>query len=110
MFKFSFQTFEIFLLICCLAFSSIALISSVRASSTASRLSSEVVELQRRMTELQTQIVHLNKSIDSRLEAIDIHLEFIEKYAQSEYYRIYGDVGQITNSPDNSTNAKKLKK
>lgn len=88
--KFSFQVFEVFLLLCCLAFSSIALVNSVRASSQATRLSSEVVELQRTMTEFQSQIVHLNNSIDSRLEAIDVHLAFIEKYAQSEYYRIYG--------------------
>lgn len=90
-------------------FSCIALITSIRANSTSRKLSISVVELQKSVNHLETEIIVLQKDIKSSLNSIDVHFKFIEKYAQSEYYKIYGNVGQISSESREQGNKSKSK-
>lgn len=95
------------LIVLAFLFSLIALITSVRANHFSRNLASTVVELQKNVSQLQTEIIVLQKDITSSLNSIDVHFKYIEKYAKSEYYRIYGDVGQI--STDTKSKKDKIK-
>lgn len=90
-------------------FSCIALITSIRANSSSRKLSTSVVELQKSVIHLQTEIIVLQKDITSSLNNIDVHFKYIEKYAQSEYYKIYGNVGQISSESREQGNKSKSK-
>lgn len=90
-------------------FSCIALITSIRANCFSRKLATSVVELQKTVNQLQTEIIVLQKDITSSLNSIDIHFKYIEKYAQSEYYKIYGNVGQISSESREQGNKSKSK-
>lgn len=85
----------------------VALVTSIRANHFSRSLANNIVELQKNVNHLQTEVIVLQKDIKFSLESIDTHFRFIEKYAQSEYYKIYGNVGQISN--DIETRSKKDK-
>lgn len=90
-------------------FSCIALLTSIRANSFSRKLATSVVELQNTINHLQTEIIVLQKDITSSLNSIDVHFKYIEKYAQSEYYKIYGNVGQISSESREQGNKSKSK-
>lgn len=87
----------------------VALVTSISANHFSRNLAQNIVELQKNVNHLQTEVIVLQKDIKVSLESIDTHFRFIEKYAQSEYYRIYGDVGQISNSVNNDERTKRSK-
>lgn len=87
----------------------VALVTSIRDNHFSRNLAQNIVELQKNVNHLQTEVIVLQKDIKVSLESIDTHFRFIEKYAQSEYYRIYGDVGQISNSVNNDERTKRQK-
>lgn len=87
----------------------VALVTSIRANHFSRNLAQNIVELQKNVNHLQTEVIVLQKDIKVSLESIETHFRFIEKYAQSEYYRIYGDVGQISNSVNNDERTKRQK-
>lgn len=87
----------------------VALVTSIRANHFSRNLAQNIVELQKNVNHLQTEVIVLQKDIKVSLESIETHFRFIEKYAQSEYYRIYGDVGQISTQVESRNQSKKDK-
>lgn len=93
----SFRYFELVLILLSFLFSSIALVQSARSLRVSSRVEKELVSILKSNEELRKDFNRLSDNLELSLKSIDQHFLFIEKYAQTEYYRIYGDVGQITN-------------